>query len=204
MKTLVRTKSVNPGGTMSTFEHDVTMCSLKQILDKDLGCHAYAEVGVWQADTSVQIAAELAHSGEKNLFLGVDIDKKAEGHWNEKVTPWTEGSYLRAQFYTGDSRDLSNKVSELAWVLIDACHCFECVDQDIKNWAHRLVKGGYAVFHDSAPRRQAYRKLSQHNRTRRFGVYEALQRSKLLKTQFKHILHLDEIDGNGLDIYERL
>jgi len=195
---------MNPGGTMSTLEHDVCMASLKQIMDKELECNAYAEVGVWHADTSVQIAAELAHSGVENLFLGVDINEESRKYWEDRVRPWTTNSYLREQFYLGDSKDMHDRISALAWVLIDACHCCECVTNDIRTWGARVVKGGYVVFHDSTPRRQTMRKKSQHNRTRRFGVYEAITASKLLKTKFKHIIHVDEVDRNGLDVFERL
>jgi hypothetical protein len=195
---------MNPGGTMTALEHLVLLDSLECACHKNLAPDIYAEVGTWEAVTSEQIAAYLSHQGEPMTYIGVDINPEAESFWKQKVSPWSQNSELRTEFFTGDSRELHNKISELSWVLIDGCHCFECVTDDIRNWASKVVVGGHAVFHDSTPRRVELRKTSQHNRTRRFGVYQAITASKLLKTQFKHIIHVDEIKANGLDVFERV
>ena len=96
----------------------------------------------------------------------------------------------------------------VAWMLIDGCHCYECVLEDIDRWCPAVVPGGVVVFHDH-DFRPCYTKRNICFRSgivRRWGVAPAIwmseKRHRLHGLRPLHIVP-GRGDGLGLGIYEK-
>lgn len=186
-------------------EREILVDSLRSVAtSRQVSSGTFVELGVKRADTSAYLYTLLSSWRRDFSYYGVDVDQRSQKHWEKKVQPLVTNG-RSAEFVLASSEVASAAewaLRPLAWVFIDACHCFECVNQDIDKWGSRIVPFGHVVVHDTTGRRLHYEKLFQHRGTRKFGVYQAVRSNKTLKEQFKKIADLD--DRNGIQVYERV
>ena len=161
------------------------------------------EIGTRRAGTSMQILTALREINRQASFYGVDKDPAARGRWKRRLRLQKGGRQV-AKFILGESqqvrRDWRPEDVPLDWIFIDGCHCEECALWDIEHWGGLVERGGEIVIHDTTRKRLHYQKLFQHDHTRRFGVVEAVKRSKLLR-DCRLVAEID--DTNGVEVYER-
>jgi len=56
---------------------------------------------------------------------------------------------LKLNVIKGDSREVyKNFNAPIHFLYIDGNHLYECLIEDIKNWASKVVPGGFVAFHD--------------------------------------------------------
>ena len=72
------------------------------------------------------------------------------------------------------------KGSPIAWLLIDGCHCYDCVLADIDRWIPEVISGGTVVFHDFCPRFNYGKRdfCAAAGSKRRWGVWPAFKIAK--------------------------
>ena len=192
------------GDTLTTLpELKVILKSLE--LARVSGASIYVELGVKRAGTSKRIRLFLERTKVRGRFFGVDIDPKARGEFSRRMGKPRADGRLSWRFLHATSQEaLELVVGPVAWVFVDACHCFECATEDIEAWGSRLAPGGVLVVHDTTPRRRHYTKPFQHGGTRRFGVWEAVDKSERegwLSRHARKVIDLD--DQNGVRVYVR-
>lgn len=172
------------------------------------GASTYVELGVRRAGTSMRVRNFLERTKVRGRLFGVDIDRAASGYWQRAMgkPKGAKGERrLTWKFLLASSQDALGLIEgPIAWVFVDACHCTECATADIEGWGSKLAPGGVLVVHDTTPRRRHYTKPFQHNRTRRFGVWEAVdtsEREGWLSRYADKVV--DHDDKNGLRVYVR-
>jgi predicted O-methyltransferase YrrM len=120
----------------------------------------FVEVGSWKGRSSAYMAVEIINSNKQIQFHCIDTWKGSVEHANEDVIknnnlfdtfmknvypvksiihPVRCTSVEAASLYENESID---------FIMIDACHKYESVKQDIIAWKPKLKKGGIMVGHD--------------------------------------------------------
>lgn len=127
----------------------------------------YLEIGVASGQTMAAICKILSTRGDGWRAAGVDlpdgyslvlddIERNFVGqHLNVAIVRPNgehelEPTWNRATVYLDDSHDLLPRCwrAPLHLVLIDACHCKECVTKDFLNVEPHVPTGGVVMFHD--------------------------------------------------------
>lgn len=121
-----------------------------------------AELGVFDG----KFTSFLLENNPSLRMISVDLWETQPGNdtsdGGESYESWDhEGNYKSFIEKLGSNRDRSDilrmttseasgKVDNesLDFVFIDACHSFECVVRDIKNWSPKVKSGGMVIGHD--------------------------------------------------------
>ena len=72
---------------------------------------------------------------------------------------------------------------EIVWLFVDACHCYECVSNEIMLYTPKIATGGFMLFHDTNKRQDD--QWIGHNSPKKYGVLKAIEKSQELKNQFE-------------------
>ena len=147
-------------------------------------CHAallhenptFVEVGVYKARTSISVMTILNAFKIKSKLICIDKDPLAQRYWNKSCKNYV--GLCKSEFVLSDSWSFTPREKRLAWVFIDACHCYECVKKDLVHWAPLVAPGGFLIFHD-ADERQKNAKVGRNchigEKRRKTGVYKVLE-----------------------------
>lgn len=132
------------------------------------------EIGVKRAGTSRLLLAELANMGRPADLIGVDIAGAAKSWWARRM-PKRFG-LVNARFIREKGYKAAEGFNDVALLFVDGCHCFDCVHAEISAWRLRVRVGGYMVFHDTRPSRQAKagKKAAPHDESIGYGVRAAI------------------------------
>jgi len=136
----------------------------------------FVEVGINRARTSASIMKTLNALKIKSKLVCVDKSLYAQKCWKTKCQDRV--GFCASEFILSDSWSFTPKEKNLAWVFIDACHCYECVKRDIEHWAPLVMPGGFLLFHDAAKimmTRTNPKSYHGDNIIRPIGVYKALE-----------------------------
>lgn len=171
----------------------------------------YVELGTRKAGTAARVRKRLIELGRKAHILGVDKDPTADAMWRKAMgddlaAEWT-GITWSFHVGTTDSALADRSPASIAWVLVDACHCFECASADIEQWSRLVAPGGVLVAHDTTPRRKHYTKHFQHGGKRPFGSWQAAEAAEAdggaLSTEAGWRKVWDVDDRNGVRVYQK-
>ena len=145
----------------------------------------FVEVGTMDGYSSERFLKKIDGITHGARYLGVDIDPVVVNIWWKRVRGLRLVNVIPRLITDDTKRAYKKFVGEINWLLVDACHCFECALWDIENWGSRVVVGGHLIAHDTLMNERRAKKLSQHDRTRPFGVQRAVATSTLLKEKFQ-------------------
>lgn len=109
----------------------------------EFGNISFLEVGVFAAGTVRGVYRRGTELGCQVRAVGVDFEKY-------RPNPTPAPDYV---FYSGDSMDMFREIPEgtkFGLCFIDGCHCVNHAMADFLNYSPFVVKGGYALFHDTA------------------------------------------------------
>lgn len=107
----------------------------------------FLEIGLQKAKTSKMMVQAINRIGLKSSYFGCDPNPRCGMHWNVKVMG--NAGVCKPHFVNGYSAEMGDKIPEkLHWVFIDGCHCWECLYDDFRIYAPRVVPGGYVIAHD--------------------------------------------------------
>ena len=176
--------------------------SLKKALKNEPHHRIFVELGVRRAETSEDIYRFLSENTDDFSLICVDCDNKSLGAFKSEVGKIVKPRNPAAFLLMTTTEAAAQVALELDWVFLDACHCFECCSTDINLWGAKLRVGGVLVVHDTTPRRVKYDKLFQHNKTRKYGVVQAVERSRSLKMNFIKLWEV--VSQNGIQVYEKV
>lgn len=179
---------------------------------RNLASRTYIELGVRRAETSRWLHDTLAKCRDEFAQFGVDFSEFAAGQWKKKMRKLAKGCPAQFLAMTTKAAAELDWHEPMAWVFIDACHCFECATDDILTWGAKLAPGGHLLVHDTTDKRRHYTALFQHyepdvkkSGTRTFGVWEAVQEGQpagdYLRREFTLV---EEVDSdNGLQVWRK-
>ncbi len=109
-------------------------------------CHInMLEIGVRDGSTSRAVDNQLRKIGLKNYTYWA-MDNEKDRHIK---LPFSECNLV-----IGNSEESFDKVPQLHWVFIDACHCANHIMLDFLNYGYKVVEGGFLLFHDTSPSAQ--------------------------------------------------
>jgi predicted O-methyltransferase YrrM len=136
----------------------MVLCSI----EKFLGARKVLEIGTYDGNTALNLAANLADGGRvTTIDLPPDFDKKflydvPNSHWN--VTDRQRiGIQFRQTPYEKSIRQVLGDSAGVDWqalnppfdlIFIDGCHSREYVNKDTENALKHLRPGGVVVWHD--------------------------------------------------------
>ncbi len=105
-------------------------------------------------------------------------------------------------FFQGKTVDraVSFPTNRIAWLFIDACHCFQCVSEEIAAYAPKLMSGGYMLFHDTNTEQHEQWVTHQDN-PRRGGVGKAIKQSAVLHSDFEFVKEIKS--HHGMQIWKK-
>lgn len=176
-----------PRGAVTIHDWRALVGSLKDAIPVAQREHAgFVELGVLHAQTTENIFKVLDAFGCGGPLLSVDSAKSSEQQYHSrKFPPSVYGVFKRLLSWEAASA-VAITGYRVAWIFIDACHCFDCVSRDIAAWAPLVVPGGVMAFHDSG-QEQIDAKQLVHERyhadgiVRRYGVATACDKAKELE-----------------------
>ena len=177
-------------GWINVYEFPQLVGSIEEVLRLDIP-GAFVEIGCKQAGSTRTIVQVLYAQGAQRHVVSIDPDPKAAS-FHSRVDSLGQ----KRDLLIGRSQDetIYRQVpEELAWVLIDGCHCFECAKADIELYCPRIAQGGMVLLHDCDARVQERPKPSQPcgGGRKTVGVYDAMMGSKVLRNAF-YMLHFVE------------
>lgn len=115
------------------------------------------EVGSWKGKSSSYMAVEIANSNKNIKFYCVDTWKGSIEHANLDTSNLYEifiSNMKPVEKYYTPIRKKSTEAAlifednSLDFVFIDACHEYDCVNEDIKHWLPKVKNGGILAGHD--------------------------------------------------------
>ena len=171
---------------------------------------SFVELGTRHAQTSLWLYKKLQRLKPKGFRqFGVDFSATAERKWKEVFRRSRPGPTFVKMDTVNAAVDVP--MGDLAWVFVDACHCFSCASQDILCWGARLDVGAYLVVHDTTERRKDYTKNFQHYdpdskvATRPFGVWQAVKPTAPAGSYLRMFFDLiEEVDSkNGIQVWRK-
>ena len=168
------------------------------------------EIGTCRGKTGRVIIDIMNRTRRKSIFYTVDIVERVGV---EEVKGMFEDSeYVRGGTLLGGSMGVKNFLPEkIHWIFIDGCHCYECVNAEIKEYVPRVVPGGFVLFHDCAKVQDNSSYVEKyHGDKRNIGIFRAVHENKKILSDFK----LEEIRRpkpkkdnkffGGMHMYRRL
>jgi hypothetical protein len=146
-----------PGGALFGDDFDRLRDSVRRVIDRFIHSSEsirFVEVGTGLGDDAGKTARDLLVEIDNHVldrvctpltfilsYYGIDAFGPDPHLTDKRFIFINELSYKAVQWLP----------SELHWVFLDGCHCYECVWRDIAVYAPRLVHGGELVFHDASP-----------------------------------------------------
>ncbi|UCG53519.1 MAG: class I SAM-dependent methyltransferase [Candidatus Latescibacterota bacterium] len=150
----------------------------------------FVELGVLKARTTAAILEVLSLINCRPSVLSVDNDSRARKAWEIKTEhrrasiapPW---SLFFSLGFSYDPPFFPNN-DKVAWVFADACHCEECVQKDIAQWAPRISLGGVFAFHDASweqinAGQKVHERYHNDGKVRPYGVAKAIDEAPELE-----------------------
>ena len=141
----------------------------------------FIELGVLSAQGTVRLSSFISELYNSFRYIGVDYNslKDVSHRWIRKTKNlFTTG---RVMFIHGKSDFVGNNLdASIAFIFIDACHCYECVKKDIAAWRDKIELGGYMTFHDTGAKVQGRPVQDSHDGSvQEIQVVKAIEDSKL-------------------------
>lgn len=130
---------------IGSIELPFVMWSVARASEVD-GC--YVEIGTRQGKLSRLVVQELKELESHARYYGIDPDTKYCG----RLKAISRDTGYDCSMLVGCSQDeeIISKISEpIAWLLVDGCHCYECVREDLDTWVPKVAPGGYVLVHDT-------------------------------------------------------
>jgi hypothetical protein len=182
-----------------------------------LPINTYVELGTRKAGTAARVKDQLIKLKRTAQMLGVDKDPKAEFAWQRAMgnDPGGHRTGVSWNFHVGTTISglaLFSQKPCLAWVMVDACHCFECAYEDMEWWSALVAPGGILLAHDTTKRRKGYTKHFQHGGTRPFGSWQAAEAAEAddgcmhVSRGWRRIAEVEDLrdkNCNGVRIYQK-
>lgn len=113
------------------------------------------EVGIYGGATGNGIREYVNSKGRQCYMVGVDNNRD-----NEKLRYSYDGLLVGDSFRVADQ--IRNRSQHL--IIIDACHCLNCVIKDYNAYLHKVINGGHIAFHDAGKHIQEFKDY-QHGDT---------------------------------------
>lgn len=172
----------------------------------------FVELGAFKGDTSKIIIKSLNILKCKSYFYSVDINIPGPRRTWRPKTEWMktcygllkDTRYCYADFLESKSWDSATTFPNetVNWLLIDACHCFECVTKDTLAYIPKIAPSGLILFHDTARWDKENSQWSHDDGSMRpFGVNKAIDNCKMLQSNFKLLFELKA--GHGIQVWQR-
>lgn len=171
------------------------------------GVNWFVELGTFKGINARNFIVALNKLGKECHFVSVDfnpLNKRLHFYpkveWNSRCCA-ISGSCTQ-HFYEGKTVDYAKTFLNniIAWLFIDACHCFECVTAEIKLYEPKIAPGGFMLFHDTATEQQD--QWVTHKVSRPGGVKKALKQSKILHEKFELIQDINS--HHGMQVWRKL
>lgn len=198
-----------PGGILWHADWDRLVESINLAIDRFPGERLrFLEIGVADGRTSCDLIAHiLARTGDYGLFQYHGIDP-APSPMRCLGLPYSHHRGLSRDFlFFGHKNDPVG----FHWVLIDGCHCAQCVAFDAEKYGRLLVPGGIMAFHDASPGTQGLDPQTYHELD---GIHDRDEAAKgiavrkALDERLPPFLRLlspaPAQDRGGVEIYERI
>ncbi len=160
----------------------------------------FVELGTFKGINARNFITALDKLGDKCRFFSVDFNpfnKRLKFYprveWEKRCRD-IKGVCV-ADFLEGKTTDKASffKDSEIAWLFVDACHCYDCVSSEIALYTPKLAVGGLMLFHDTATRQDE--QWVTHDPPRKWGVPQAIKKSEELKNQFEFLYEVKAHHG---------
>ncbi len=187
-------------------EREVLLYTLEEAV-KLPGYNWFVELGTFRGINARNFINTLNKLNHNCRFASVDFNPFNKRHHFYPKIEWETrckniiGPCIQ-YFFEGKTVDHANGFDNesIAWLFIDACHCFECVRDEIKLYTPKLTAGGYMLFHDTS--KEQNDQWVTHDPPRRYGVIKAINQSQELKTKFKFI---GEVKTNhGIQVWKKV
>lgn len=178
------------GGANQEPERQALIRTIELASELQIENPAFVELGTFKGIKARNFIVALNKLNCVSKFFSVDLNPFIK-HLNfyprvewEKRCNDIEGVCV-AKFLEGQTVDMAPlfKDSEIAWLFVDACHCYECVSSEIMLYTPKLAVGSFMLFHDTKKRQDD--QWIGHNPPRKYGVLKAIEESQDLKNQFK-------------------
>lgn len=160
----------------------------------------FIEIGCFSMHTSRRIYDHLKESTNEFILFSLDRSRGSLArYWPQKFSDVMDDGMT--VFLYGSSADVAKIVhAKFAFIMVDACHCFNCVTQDLKLWAPKVVIGGQLVMHDTSIRIQKDKRDENHPHAQT-AVRAAIEQSDALD-DFKIVAENE--DKPGTQVFERM
>lgn len=132
-----------PGGILFEHDWDRLRDSVRHVASRSEGEPLnFVEIGVDAGLTSRDLMDTILSWTNHFTYYGIDLRPAPEA-----VAEFPQYRHIQAL-----SREAFGAVpGKLNWVLVDGCHCAQCVAWDAVHYGLSLVSGGLMVFHDASP-----------------------------------------------------
>lgn len=199
---MVQKLSPDPGRSyMKDWELEAVLETVELANRKNNG-GTFIEIGSAWGWTSERICRKLIAMKNPFSFWCVDPSPEAMKSWERRVKPIELPDGCTASFTLEPSTEAWKSIPPpYSFVLVDGCHCYDCVKADIENFGKGVSPGGFIVFHDVKMSHNRRVKKTQHDWTRCFGIVKAIELSELLAKNFWQTFWRQE--DNGVGIYRR-
>ncbi|MFB5620661.1 MAG: class I SAM-dependent methyltransferase [Nitrosopumilus sp.] len=166
----------------------------------------FVELGTFKGINARNFVVALEKLQKPSLFASVDFNPfnkrlhfYPKEEWHNRML--TSTKYCNPQFIEGKTVDRYDTFRDntIAWLFVDACHCFECVRDEIELYTPKVMSGGYMIFHDTATAQNE--QWVTHNPPRNYGVTKAINESKTLRDNFTLIHNLAK--GHGTQVWKK-
>jgi len=176
----------------------------------------FVELGVFKAYTSRMVILALNELDCSCKFFAVDLDqeywehvKKIKGNWwpskefDKLCKTISEVGACKGKFVKECSHEFASELADdtLCWCFVDACHCYQCVKQDLAAYCPKMAVGGYLIMHDTVHGNDKSQWYHDKKNPRPFGVSKAINDCKMLHENFE-LLHEVKVN-RGMQIWRR-
>lgn len=171
------------------------------------GVNWFVELGTFKGINARNFIIALNKLKHACLFASVDFNPLNKRlHFYPKVE-WEARCKLidglcTQHFFEGKTVDraISFPENRIAWLFVDACHCFDCVTEEIEVYEPKIVSGGYILFHDTNIEQQD--QWVTHEIPKPGGVKKAIKKSKVLHENFEFIKEIKI--KHGIQVWRKL
>lgn len=187
--------------------------ALEQKFDKP----TFLELGTFNGNTIRNLARIIEDAGKAAHICSVDLNpdraKKpqsagptllfdSEIEWNKAFKDISEN--ITCEFITGKTSDVVDSCpKDVSWLLVDACHCYDCTLNDLNLYAPNVMSKGIIAIDDTANNKRT-KENSQwviHNEPQKFGIIQAIKDCNYLQKNFM-LVHESHI-GHGIQIWQK-
>ena len=167
---------------------EVLLHSVDLTLTNHDGPYNFLEIGSHKGQTSSLIIDHLEKTNTDFHYYGIDpqIIAPMGGFWKMDFThdkfTWLKGFSFE--------EEIINKIPNLHWIFLDACHCKLCVKRDIENYFPKLISNGIICIHDAV-------EIIQNRRNQRYEALKEHHDDELAGTEGVQVLAaIEEVDVN--------